>query len=299
MSIMRARTAGFCMGVSLALQKLAAAQAKRDALCAQTSGKEEQSRLVMLGPIIHNPEVLSEFESKGVIIAKDTASLLPGDTVVIRAHGIPRADEEYMRNLGVRLIDATCPKVKKAQLAIAEATADGASLLLFGEEDHPEVRGLVSYAGGECLVFSSPEPPVIPAPPLVLAAQTTQDRSVFDDMSRQLRLVQPEVTILYTICDATAKRQKETVDIARKVDMMLVIGGRDSGNTRRLVDVARAEGVEALHVERMSELPTDEVLCGYAHIGLTAGASTPREHVDAVERHLISLGKHSLQQSSS
>lgn len=292
MSILRARTAGFCMGVSLALQKLSAALARREA----ADGGDSVSRLVMLGPIIHNPEVLAEYESKGVVCAHGLDELRSGDMVVIRAHGIPRTDEARMAAMGLTLIDATCPKVKKAQVAIDAATRNGASLLLFGEEDHPEVRGLVSYAGGHCQVFSAPTLPKIPPVPVVLAAQTTQDRAIFESLVLQLHEQCPEATVLSTICDATAKRQKETVDIARKVDMMLVIGGRDSGNTRRLVDVARAEGVVALHVERTSELPSDDILCGYAHIGLTAGASTPRDHVDAAEQYLVSLGKRCVEQ---
>lgn len=278
MTILRAKTAGFCMGVSLALQKLRAA--------VQAGGG--RSRMVMLGPIIHNPQVLAEFTSQGVLCVQSVDEVRAGDTVVVRAHGIPRHDEARLTTMGATIIDATCPKVKKAQLAIDEATAQGQPLFLFGEEDHPEVRGLVSYANGECRVFSTPDGMGPPQQALVLAAQTTQERTIFEAIAAQLQRDDPATTVLSTICGATAKRQKETVDIARKVDMMLVIGGHDSGNTRRLADVARAEGVPTLHIECLSELPVAE-LTTYHTIGLTAGASTPKALVDAVEIRLTEL----------
>lgn len=292
MLIQRARTAGFCMGVSLALQKLSAALKHHSS--AETA--MQPGRLVMLGPIIHNPEVLESFTAQGVVCASSMDDIHPGDTVVIRAHGIPRQDEAQLHALKAHIIDATCPKVKKAQLTIDEATRSGAPhLLLFGEKDHPEVRGLVSYANGSCEIFSGTLPDRLPEGPVVLAAQTTQDRALFELLAAKLLQRHTAAKVLATICDATAKRQKETVDIARKVDMMLVIGGHESGNTRRLVDVAKTAGAQALHVERMSELPTDSVLLGYERIGLTAGASTPRDHVDAIEHFLQRLALRSKQ----
>lgn len=292
MTILRAKTAGFCMGVSLALQKL------NGVLQAQQAAGGH-SRMVMLGPIIHNPQVLAEVAAQGVVCVQHVDDVRAGDTVVVRAHGIPRQDEARLAMLGATIIDATCPKVKNAQLAIDAATAQGQLLFLFGEEDHPEVRGLVSYANGECRVFSSPEGMgAIPQQALVLAAQTTQEQTIFKAIAAQLQHSNPATTVLSTICDATAKRQKETVDIARKVDMMLVIGGRDSGNTRRLADVARAEGVHTLHIECMEELTeaglfkatsaqSNPARCQI--IGLTAGASTPKALVDAVQNRLEEL----------
>ena len=146
MDVYRAKTAGFCMGVSLALQKL------NSALEIKPEGAA--GRICTLGPIIHNPQVLAEYESRGVICAKDASELRPDDVAVIRAHGITREVEEQVKLSGAHIVDATCPKVKKAQLSIAKATAQGASLLLFGEADHPEVRGLVSYASGPAHVFA-------------------------------------------------------------------------------------------------------------------------------------------------
>ena len=272
MKIIRARTAGFCMGVSLALRKL------------DREVTENNAPIATLGPIIHNPQVMAHYEERGVRCLRDTAQVVPGQRVVIRAHGIPVAEEA---------VDATCPKVKRAQLGIAEERGRGGTLLLFGEADHPEVRGLLSYAGEGAMVFGSLDElkglALHDDTDYFLAAQTTQDRAAFEDVVAWLRQrLGREIPVLQTICDATRKRQQEAVDIARRVQAMVVVGGFDSGNTRRLADVARAQGVFTVHVETVDQLPVDE-LRKKSVIGLTAGASTPKSLIDAVQRFLESL----------
>ena len=283
MEVIRAGTAGFCMGVSLALQKLEAALRERTA---------DTERICTLGPIIHNPQVQEEYAAKGVARLDDPEQARPGDVVVIRAHGVTRQTEERLRAGGARVLDATCPKVKKAQLAIARATAYGAVLLLFGEADHPEVRGLVSYAGGPAHVFGGMEElTALPLPvdrPYVLASQTTQDRALFGTIEAYLLERLRKLTVLATICDATRERQEEARNIASRVDAMVVVGGRDSGNTRRLADVARAAGIPTYHVERVDELQAD-LFAQNRRAGLTAGASTPKSLIDAAEERLASL----------
>lgn len=288
MNVIRVRTAGFCMGVGLALRKL-------DQELGARRNTNLTGRLVMLGPIIHNPQVLSEYDAQGVIQAHSLDEIRSGDTVVIRAHGIPRTDEARLRSLGALIVDATCPKVKKAQLAIADATGDGSPLYLFGEADHPEVRGLVSYAAGPCRVFSSLEElramPSEFGPHAVLAAQTTQERLEFDAIREWLES-RLDLSVLSTICDATRKRQKETQEVAGQVQAMIVVGGRSSGNTRRLADVVRSCGVPVWHIETAEELPLAE-LASHTSIGITAGASTPRLLVDEVQQLLESTGRKS------
>jgi 4-hydroxy-3-methylbut-2-enyl diphosphate reductase len=212
--------------------------------------------------------------------------------VVIRAHGIPSFLEEELAARGAVLADATCPKVKKAQLAIAGQKAAGRILLLFGEEEHPEVRGLLSYAG-ESLVFSRPEEiaglSLRQGASYALAAQTTQEQSRFEESARLLsRRLGPGLTVIETICQATRRRQRETVLLAKRVDIVIVVGGRDSGNTRRLAEEARAQGTEALHVEGAADLPPDR-LRGKLVAGLTAGASTPECQIDEVRKFLETL----------
>lgn len=236
MDVIRAKTAGFCMGVGLALQKL-------DTALEQPC----EGRTCTLGPIIHNPQVLADYEARGVFCAQDPSQLDARDRVLIRAHGITRQVEEAVRATGADVVDATCPKVKRAQLAIERATRDGAELLLFGEADHPEVRGLVSYAHGPAHVFGSRDKltalHVDPGQAYVLASQTTQDRSVFEQLEQELRDRLPRLTVLASICDATRERQEEARSIAARVDVMVVVGGRQSGNTRRLADLAAQSGI--------------------------------------------------------
>jgi 4-hydroxy-3-methylbut-2-enyl diphosphate reductase len=279
MDVIRARTAGFCMGVSLALQKL-------------DSILREKGRICTLGPIIHNPQVLAAYEKQGVICVRDASELHEGDRVVIRAHGIPRQEEEQARAGGVAVVDATCPRVKKAQTSIAQATRNGAILLLFGEAEHPEVRGLVSYAHGQARVFSSQEElekfDFVEEQSYVLASQTTQDRGMFLQFERQLRGRFQKLKILSTICDATRSRQEEARAIAATVDIMVVVGGRQSGNTRRLADVAASEGIETLLVETADELDK-KIFLKKSRAGLTAGASTPKSLIDTAEIWLASL----------
>ena len=182
MRVMRAKSAGFCLGVSLALRRLDQelnTAAPGDLSCAEGS----KTRLLTLGPIIHNPLVMQEYIEQGVVCASDHQNIGPGDRVVIRAHGIPRDVEKQIRESGATIIDATCPKVKKAQIAIGKEQAKGGALLLFGEKEHPEVRGLLSYAGNQALVFGDLEElealSLEPDRAYFLAAQTTQDRTLF------------------------------------------------------------------------------------------------------------------------
>lgn len=279
MNVIRAKTAGFCMGVSLALQTL-------------DSTLHEKNRICTLGPIIHNPQVLAAYEAQGVVCVRDASQLRSGDRVIIRAHGVPRQDEAAARARGAIVVDATCPRVKKAQLSIARATRHGASLLLFGEAEHPEVRGLISYTHATAHVFSNREElePLCSGtrPPCVLASQTTQDCNTFIQLERILRARFSDLVVLSTICDATRSRQEEARAIAANVDVMVVVGGRQSGNTRRLVDVAALSGIETFLVESVDELDAKKFL-QKTRAGLTAGASTPKSLIDATELWLTSL----------
>lgn len=279
--VIRAETAGFCMGVDLALNKL-------DSLIE----KEKTAPIYILGPIIHNPQVLEDYSNKGVITA-DSPDEVPAEAhVVIRAHGVPKQVETSLRERGVHVIDATCPKVKKAQLLIKRNTEDGRILLLYGEDSHPEVKGLLSYAPSGTFLFDSFEElkkvKLDKKKQYCLAAQTTQDRMIYDQASKFLQDQEYDVTRLQTICDATRQRQQEAIVIADNVDHMIVVGGRISGNTRRLVQVVEGQGTKCTHVEVAEELPLDELKkCN--KIGLTAGASTPKHLVDAIRHILESL----------
>lgn len=280
MRVIRARTAGFCMGVGLALQTL------DKALAAQAEGSRSEKRIVTYGPIIHNPQVLELYEEIGVICTENIKDIHAGDVVIIRAHGVPRGDELQLQACGIEIRDATCPKVKRAQLAIAEATIQGQTLLLFGEADHPEVKGLISYAGGTVHIFDTLDAlaghKLSHGVPYVLAAQTTQDQEEFFRIRDRIYASLCPVPVLHTICDATSKRQEEVLELAEHVDAIIVVGGKKSGNTRRLAALAKGSGVAAWHVESPDELPF-ESLQDKRTVGLTAGASTPKGLIDQIE----------------
>jgi len=281
MQVIVADTAGFCMGVDLALKKL-----NRVII-------ENKSRSVStLGPIIHNPQVLEYYENLGVGSAENSSDLPSGTVAVIRAHGVPRHVESRLEERGVILRDATCPKVKKAQVLIDEETQKGRTLLLFGEENHPEVRGLLSYANDDAVVFDSIDElkdKLVPGKQYFLAAQTTQDRAQFLEIKKWLLAnVDEEIPVLATICDATKVRQQEAIDIAREVDIMVVVGGYTSGNTRRLAKVVKDQGVSCIHVETPDELDPEDFR-GKSVVGLTAGASTPDNLIAQIKQRLESF----------
>lgn len=285
MKIIRASKAGFCMGVSLALKKL------ENAIERQKKLNKPVQRICTLGPIIHNPQVLEYFKSQGVCCLKDTLEAKEDDFVLIRAHGIPAKQEDYLRQICHFVEDATCPKVKKAQLSIAKATANGETLLLFGEKEHPEVCGLMSYAKGDTFVFDSlaklNEFSLEKTMPYVLASQTTQDRECFVKIAQFLENKTNTLNVLSTICNATKERQEEAIRIASIVDMVIVAGGKNSGNTRRLASLSKQACSRVIHVESANELPLEELKkCKSA--GIIAGASTPGKIIDEIENCLLS-----------
>lgn len=287
MKIIRAKTAGFCMGVSLALRRL-------DAALKVYRETKTRGRLATLGPVIHNPRVIAEYGAQGVVCLKTPEEALEGDTVLIRAHGVPREVEERLLARGATVVDATCPKVKRAQLAIAaERERTGGTLLLYGEEDHPEVQGLISYAGNDAHAFLDLREleaiTLIPEKEYFLAAQTTQDTVGFAPVCERVKeRLGHDVPILNTICDATQKRQAEVLALSESVEMLVVVGGSNSGNTKRLADVAEGRGVPAIRIEDVTELSAD-MFATIKVVGLTAGASTPSAHIDSVETWLTSL----------
>lgn len=281
MKVIRAESAGFCFGVSRALKTLDKEIQKPKA----------GNRLATLGPIIHNPLVMADYADQGVLCFEDISEAKKNDTIIIRAHGVPRKTEKLLEETGARIVDATCPKVKKAQISIEKESKEGKTLLLLGEEKHPEVQGLISYSQ-KTFVFSEladlKKYPLDPDGEYFLAAQTTQERSLFKEVEKYLKTKLQKLKSLHTICEATKRRQNEVIELAKKVEAMVVVGGLNSGNTTRLADVARAQKIPAFHVENPLDLDTDK-LKNFKCIGLTAGASTPDKHIEQMERILLEI----------
>ncbi len=273
MKIEVASTAGFCFGVDRAVNTVYRLL-------------EEGKRAATLGPIIHNPQVIGEFEARGVRIVEKPEDTPPGYTLVIRSHGVPREVEEEIQRLNIPYVDATCPFVKKIHQLAERSGEEGKVFLLAGDKDHPEVKGIVGHCKGENFVVKNSEElvellkkyPELARKPLAFAAQTTFHAGEWEKCLETLKKLCTNAAIFATICNATARRQKEAKTLAQRCDRMIVVGGRDSSNTAKLRDIC-AEHCETYLIERADELP---VFSAGLSVGITAGASTPASIIKEV-----------------
>ncbi len=273
MPVTVAQTAGFCFGVDRAVSVV-------------YELLKQGEKAATLGPIIHNPQIVEDLKSKGVKIVENPGEVPPGCTLVIRSHGVPEKVEKEIEALGIPCVDATCPFVKKIHKLAQKAGEDGNTFLLFGDRDHPEVQGIIGHCGGEYFVLKNREElenllennSDLEKKPLVIAAQTTFHTEEWQNCLETLKKVCTNAAVFATICNATAKRQKEARALAMKCDRMVVIGGRDSSNTAKLRDIC-TEYCETYLVETADELPA---LPTGLRIGITAGASTPASIIKEV-----------------
>ncbi|WP_322180405.1 bifunctional 4-hydroxy-3-methylbut-2-enyl diphosphate reductase/30S ribosomal protein S1 [Neglectibacter caecimuris] len=273
MPVTVAQTAGFCFGVDRAVNTV------YELL---KSGKKAAT----LGPIIHNPQLVEDLRKRGVKIVESPREVSPGYTLVIRSHGVPESVEAEIEELGLPCVDATCPFVKKIHQLAKRAGEEGKPFLLFGDRDHPEVQGIIGHCGGEYFVLKNREELQkllennfdLEKKPLVVAAQTTFHTEEWQICLETLKKVCTNAAVFATICNATAKRQKEARALALKCDRMIVIGGRDSSNTAKLRDIC-AQYCETYLVETADELPA---LPTGLRVGITAGASTPASIIKEV-----------------
>jgi (E)-4-hydroxy-3-methyl-but-2-enyl pyrophosphate reductase len=263
MKIVVAKTAGFCMGVRRAVELALDAPA------------QYPKPIYTFGPLIHNPQVLALFAEKGVEVLEQIPEHASG-TVLVRAHGIPPGSRKRLKQAGFKVINATCPRVIKVQSIIKSHARKGYAVIIIGDQDHPEVVGLLGYAGDQRHVVASLE--ALQALPefehAIIVAQTTQNLRQYEQIKTWAANSRPHYKIFDTICDSTEKRQAEVRRIANEVDAVLVVGGKNSGNTRRLAAIVNAVGKPAYHVETEAELDT-EALAQVRNLGITAGASTP------------------------
>ena len=271
------QNAGFCFGVERATR-----------MAFDASNKYE-SDLYTLGPIIHNPQVVKELENKGVK-AKKGLDDIKGGTVIIRSHGISSDVMENANNRDLNVLDATCPFVKKAQKNAEKLSQDGYAVLIIGDGKHPEVQGIVSYVKGDVFIAGTVEEvrniPKIKK--LGIVAQTTQSLENFNQIVDVCMEKADDVNICNTICDATEVRQEESVELARKVDSMIVIGGFNSANTKRLTSLCLEIQPNTHHIEFASEIKKEWVR-NAAMVGITAGASTPSDAIEEVRKKVEEL----------
>jgi (E)-4-hydroxy-3-methyl-but-2-enyl pyrophosphate reductase len=276
MKIFLADKAGFCFGVKRAINT-----------AYEAAGK---GRIFCFGPLIHNPQEVERLRRAGIETMEDFSTLEPGDSLVIRSHGVPPRVLDEAREKGLTIIDLTCPFVGKAQRDAEALSKEGYQVIVVGEKKHPEVQSILGYAGDDSVVLETVDD-VDGAelrPRIGVVAQTTQSYSNFSEIVLKLLRLSRELKVFNTICSSTKERQEAARVLARRVDVMLVVGGRNSANTTRLASLCRQEGKPAYHIEVADEI-RPEWLEGITSIGVTAGASTPDWVVDGVLERLKAL----------
>jgi len=277
MKILIAKTAGFCMGVRRAVE-----------IALSAPGKHKEP-IYTYGPLIHNSHVLSLLDEKGISVLNHIPEHGTG-TVIIRAHGVPPQTKESLEKAGFNVVDATCPRVIKVQNIIHKHAKLGYSSIIIGDQDHPEVIGLLGYAMGNGYVVGSiKELDSLPIfDKAIVIAQTTQSFLLFEEVEKWAAGKFPLYKIFDTICGSTSKRQAEVKRIAECVDAVIVVGGRNSGNTKRLAEIANRSGKPVYHIETETELDLKRLKSAQC-IGITAGASTPNWIIKRVYRALEAL----------
>jgi 4-hydroxy-3-methylbut-2-enyl diphosphate reductase len=264
--IVIAKMSGFCMGVRRAVEMVLDAPDRHP------------GAIRTYGPLIHNPQVLELLQSKG-IATLDRIPQRGEGTVLIRAHGVPPEVKRQLKAAGYRVLDATCPRVIRVQSIIRKHARQDHAVIIIGDRDHPEVAGLLGYADGNGHVAASlgelERLPVFER--AILVAQTTQNTALYSAAKDWVARHHPHYKIFETICDSTERRQQEVQRLADAVDAVVVVGGRTSGNTQRLYEIARQTGKPVLHVESEADLARVDIddLSRLRTIGITAGASTP------------------------
>jgi 4-hydroxy-3-methylbut-2-enyl diphosphate reductase len=269
MKVEVARHAGICYGVERALKLAEEAAATR-------------RTVHTLGPLIHNPQAVEALRARGVVVANSYADAGEG-ILVIRTHGVDPAIIGAAASSGLDVVDATCPFVSSAQEAAQQLKADGYTVVIVGEADHPEVEGIVAHAGGDALVVEEVAdiPEKLPSRKVGIVVQTTQSLERLNQVVTALLPRVSELKVLNTICSATGKRQSSAEELARSVDVMVIVGGHNSGNTTRLADICRTVNPRVHHVETADELDA-AWFAGASRVGVTAGASTPDEQMAGV-----------------
>lgn len=284
MKVKVAETAGFCFGVKRAVDKVYELI---------TSGV---SPIYTLGPIIHNEEVVSDLEKKGVaVVSEEELSMLSGGTVVIRSHGVGKAVYDKLERLGLSYVDVTCPFVLKIHRIVERESRAGSHIIIIGDKEHPEVKGICGWCLGGYTVIKNVQEAEDFVPPagkkLCVVSQTTFNYNKFQELVEILRKKRYDnnvlniLNILNTICNATEERQKEAGSIAGEVDTMLVIGGRHSSNTQKLFEICKKECGNTYYIQTPVDLDS-EMFHHSSYVGITAGASTPKKIIEEVQEHV-------------
>jgi len=277
MEIIVAKMAGFCFGVKRAID------------IAFQIANEKRKGVYTLGPIIHNPQVVEMLKEKGIIPIEDIKAKKDIRALIIRTHGIPLHLSKEISSMGCEIIDATCPFVKKAQYYAKLLMEEGYQVVILGEKNHPEVKGLMSYANDDVIVVDIKTPLPKLKSRVGIVVQTTQSLEALKKVLSDALEHANEIKVYNTICNSTALRLKETEKMARKVDVMLVVGGKNSANTTQLTRLCKSLSVPTHHIETSSEIKK-EWIKNAKKLGITAGASTPEWIIKEVGKRIRDIG---------
>ena len=279
MKVIKAKTAGFCFGVKRAVDTVY----KQVDTC--------NGPIYTYGPIIHNEEVVKDLESKGVVVLRteeDLDNIFEG-TVIIRSHGVKKRIYDKLETKGIRVVDATCPFVKKIHNIVQKESAAGKYILIIGNPDHPEVIGIRGWAGEHAEVIQNADDiekiDFSKKEKICVVSQTTFNYNKFKDLVEIIKKKSYDIIVLNTICNATKERQTEAESIAESVDAMIVIGDKHSSNTQKLFEICRMACNNTYYIQTLDDLNLNQ-LGSVETVGITAGASTPNNIIEEVQNNV-------------
>lgn len=279
MKVILAKTAGFCFGVKRAV----------DMVYEQI--EKSQKPIYTIGPIIHNEQVVKDFENKGVMVldSKGGVCQAADSTIIIRSHGVDEETYHKLEENHNTIVDATCPFVKKIHRIVKEESEKGRYIIIIGNASHPEVEGIKGWAGEHVMVLDSMEEAEKISLPktkkLSIVSQTTFNYNKFKNLVEIISKKGYDINVLDTICNATHERQKEAREIAGQVDAMIVIGGKHSSNTQKLYDICHEKCENTYYIQTLGDLDLCQ-LQPCSCVGITAGASTPNNIIEEVHTHV-------------
>ena len=280
MKVLLAKTAGFCFGVKRAVDTVY-----------QQVEENKDCKIYTFGPIIHNDEVIKDMQAKGVTVLEGEEDLpkAKNGIVIIRSHGVPKRICDRMDELGIQYVDATCPFVKKIHKIAMEKAEEGAFLVVIGNPVHPEVEGIMGWAGEDAAVISTAEEAEHLTVPedrkICVVAQTTFNYNKFKELVEIISKRRYDISVLNTICSATKERQTETARIADRVDAMIVIGDKRSSNTQKLFEICKNACNNTYYIQTLDDLNVNQ-LRSVETVGITAGASTPNNISEEVQNYV-------------
>ncbi len=279
MEVRLAKTAGFCFGVKRAMEQVY-----------QEIEEGEHLPIYTFGPIIHNEEVVKELERKGVkaIETEEELFALTSGTVIIRSHGVGKEIYKRLEQKGIKILDATCPFVKKIHKIVEEQEKQGRRIVIIGNKLHPEVEGIIGWCERSAILIATEqeaEKLTIKEEKLCIVAQTTFNYKKFQDLVEIISKKGYDIIVLNTICNATKERQIEAREIAKSVEVMIVIGGKHSSNTQKLFEICKKECENTYYIQTLVDLDLS-ALESMGSVGITAGASTPNNIIEEVHTNV-------------